>query len=310
MIILEGPDNTGKTTLARQLRDEHGYSLFKQDQHSTYEETIDVLAGDPALALSKVVFDRMTCFSEQVYAPVVRTDNGRFDRKQMHNMLLQLMSLRPILVHCYNVANDFDSRPQYPSSVQNGRIAMAYEQLVENTWMRLFPTLQYNWETPFNVSSLVQRDSGPPEWWAQMFRQRVAGVGFLSSPKYLILAESIGPRNTHQIPFEAGPSGVFMSELLHESGTNIADVFLTNYVKGTNSERENQLALRTELEQIKPNGVIILGSIAKRAIPIINATKLPWTHIVHPSYWLRSGKPKAEYVQLFKQAKATFDVFA
>jgi len=304
MIIVEGADSTGKTTLARKICNNYGYTYKKWDQSHTYQQTIDWLSaftGDPT-AIQDVVCDRFPLFSEEVYGPLLR-GRSKFSLKEQHNMYLLLQSMRPLIVLC-NVFNEagFSNRPQLPTLEQNTEALTLYQDSYKK-WEQFFAVVTYSMIHPFSLSSLVSRNSGPPLWWQNMFKRSCAGMGRLGSPRYFILAESIGPRNRHHIPFEAGPSGLFLSEVLEATETPLSQVFITNYVKGNFSEAENQVALRTELEQTKPGRVIVMGSIARRGIPLIKYLGFPYRHVVHPSYWLRTGKRKQDYFRLFSEAK-------
>ena len=303
MIILEGPDASGKSTLARRLEQQHGYTVVKWDQTHTYDQMIDWLA-DPQRGTDHVVCDRFPLFSEEIYGPILR-NRTKFTEKEQMNTLLLLQSLRPLMVLCTEVDEAaFSATPQLPTALENRVAALAY-QGARKGWEQFFPVFPYSFleSDRFNLDSLVRRDVGPPDWWRAMFEGRYAGMGRLGSPAYFLLAESIGPLNRHHIPFEAGPSGIFMTEILANTQTPLSQVFITNYVKGQLSEAENQIALRTELEQTKPSRVIVLGSPARRGIPLIKYLGFPYRTLVHPSYWLRSGKWKAEYYTLFNEAK-------
>ena len=70
-IIIEGPDNAGKSTLAKKLSDILGWEI----QHSggpcnSMDDVIERM--DRVKSSHKTIWDRVPCISEQIYGPILR----------------------------------------------------------------------------------------------------------------------------------------------------------------------------------------------------------------------------------------------
>lgn len=100
MIILEGPDGTGKTTLAERLAKEFN----RRVQHSggPPKDQSDIFARQEramqfALHNAPVVMDRVPAISERIYGPIIR---GK-DPFQGSDYLPKLMQAMPLpLIYC------------------------------------------------------------------------------------------------------------------------------------------------------------------------------------------------------------------
>ena len=98
-----------------------------------------------------------------------------------------------------------------------------------------------------------------------------AGYGYTGSqhPDYFLIAERIGPNNVNNLPFETGPTGHMLSDMLEKSATPLGKFAVTNMVKSYRrdprppNEQDEQL-LRTELEHLKPKVAVFMGSVAKQ----------------------------------------------
>lgn len=93
MIILEGADNSGKTTLAKQLA-ESGRSVYSAGPApKSKEEEIQCLEEQLARCRVKVLHDRVTAISQQVYA-------DRLFDSSLVSYLLRMRTDGAIVVYC------------------------------------------------------------------------------------------------------------------------------------------------------------------------------------------------------------------
>lgn len=121
MIILEGPDNAGKTTLGQKLARllccnvEHS---VRPDKNLTPEECLEFSAKQ--LEERPVILDRVFALSEFVYSTVLRS--GPQTGLKTPDLMRQLTEKEVILIYC---------RPGFGRIIcQNGRTQMA--GVVEN----------------------------------------------------------------------------------------------------------------------------------------------------------------------------------
>ncbi|GAI06502.1 unnamed protein product [marine sediment metagenome] len=91
MIIVLGPDSTGKTTLAQKL----GLPYYHFTKDSTYEDYLKPLC---ALEMTDAVLDRhIIC--EYPYYQIMKRKFG-FTQKQWHNIILLTLIQNPLFVLC------------------------------------------------------------------------------------------------------------------------------------------------------------------------------------------------------------------
>lgn len=96
MIIIEGMDNSGKTTLAKTLSSHFNYPLI----HSCgYCPNMLSWARTSLSTQRHKIYDRHPCISEKVYGPVLRADN-KFDSLEGVEILRRLIERRPLIIYC------------------------------------------------------------------------------------------------------------------------------------------------------------------------------------------------------------------
>jgi len=91
MIVLEGPDNSGKTTLADALRREFAFEKFTAGPApSTHDELVRCLHDQEGRIWQPCIHDRVTCISQQVYS----------GRDAMLDAFLRRMAGPAVIVYC------------------------------------------------------------------------------------------------------------------------------------------------------------------------------------------------------------------
>lgn len=100
IIILEGPDGSGKTTLANQIAEQTGYMLLHRSQPKTDEDKKRMM--DEYLQVIRTgkncIFDR-SWYSEMVYGPVMR-DASVISYPQMYDLERSLTKRGAIIIYC------------------------------------------------------------------------------------------------------------------------------------------------------------------------------------------------------------------
>ena len=100
IIIIEGPDGSGKTTLAEQLSRETGYPIVHRSQPKTDEEK-KLMMGQYLQDLKagrNVIWDRCW-YSEMCYGPVMR-DKSYITYPQMYELEEQLAKAGAMIIYC------------------------------------------------------------------------------------------------------------------------------------------------------------------------------------------------------------------
>lgn len=137
MIIVEGIDGSGKTTIADYLS-KKGYFIYHfsfDEKNSDIEEKYLNLLN---CETRNMVLDR--CFiSELVYGPVLR-NHCKLDKKQLENILKKYSEINPVILYLKANKDDILSRRKNDNE--------DYDMLSDN-----FDSLNNRYEKVFNVIS-------------------------------------------------------------------------------------------------------------------------------------------------------------
>ena len=100
IIILEGPDGSGKSMLAQKLAQQTGYMLMHRSQPKSEEDKARMMDEYKQVIKSgkNVIFDRCW-YSEMVYGPVMR-DTSVISHTQMFELERMMMRNGAIVIHC------------------------------------------------------------------------------------------------------------------------------------------------------------------------------------------------------------------
>lgn len=302
MIILEGPDNSGKSVLAEAIHVLTGDGYAKSIQSTTYNDYLHILTKP----LHSIVFDR-NFWSDLPYSHIVRKERSQFTLKEFHNLHWFTLAHNPVVVLCNEKAR-WDDGP-VPENMFRPLLG-EYGSLFR---MLDLPFMYYRWTQDVGTAPaakhlvakhlvrLETENRVDNEWWAKMKKRGYMGIGSMH-PEVLYIAEELSPNNVNRLPFEAGPSGRYLSELMDNAEIPIGKVFLTNWKKTGDNARDTKL-LRRELRHLKPDRVVILGAVAKVAVPILEEKEIPWVGIEHPSSIVRfHPERKQRYLELWRNA--------
>ena len=100
IIILEGPDGSGKTTLAEQLAKQTKYLILHRTQPKTDEEKARMMSEYLQVIRTgkNMIFDRCW-YSEMVYGPIMR-DASVISYPEMYELERQLSKTGALLIYC------------------------------------------------------------------------------------------------------------------------------------------------------------------------------------------------------------------
>lgn len=100
ILIIEGPDGSGKTTLANQLSRQTGYPIIHRSQPKTEEEK-KLMMGEyiqTIKANKNAIFDRCW-YSEMVYGPVMR-DASVLSYPEMYELERLAAKAGAMIIYC------------------------------------------------------------------------------------------------------------------------------------------------------------------------------------------------------------------
>jgi len=290
MIIIEGPDHTGKTKLAKGLSEQFfiPYSHFTKD--STYKDYLTPLCN---LSLRYGVTDRWV-FSEHPYSTIMERKFA-FSIKEWHNLILLTLAHNPLTILCTHKPSPEDySKDQYLPYDKWDYCLDLYRQFFDTHHMRY---IEYDYSEQISGKALYilgQKYADQIAWWVPMWK---SGHGFIGShdPEYLLVAERIGPNNMNDLPFETGPTGRMLSDMLEQTGTPLGKFAVTNMVKSFRRDprppNDNDATLlTTELLHLKPKVVVFMGSVAKQyGVRVAKDLKIQAVGMTHFGYYSHRG---------------------
>src|SRR5690349_733275 len=134
MIVLEGPDGAGKTSLAEKLSKDLGIPIAPKVVASDMTPLTDLARWtelNVSRGFQRVIFDRHRIISEPIYGPAtkVRQNPNFCDPGWVAEMTNRFYSADPIIIYCLPSLNDVRNNvnnPNTDNSAIRGRITAVY----------------------------------------------------------------------------------------------------------------------------------------------------------------------------------------
>ena len=285
MIIILGPDHSGKSTLAREI----GSPYYHFNKDSSYADYLEPLCK---LELFDAVLDRHA-ICEYPYSQVMAR-KFRFSVREWHNLLFLTLIQNPVIILCTHKPRLVEyAADQYLPYEKWDECLRLYRYFLSSHHI---PSIEYNYATEgiHNVFlSIEQKWKSEVDWWKPMW---TAGYGCVGSshPGVLLGAERLGPNNMNNLPFETGPTGRMLADLLMQTGTPLGIFAVTNLVKSYRRDTRQPIyqdfdLLREELLYLKPKKVVFMGSVAKHGIKVAEELGIEHIEIAHFGYYSHRG---------------------
>jgi len=283
MIIILGPDHTGKTRLAEKL----GLPYYHFDKSSNYTDYLKPLVN---LDLFNAVLDRHA-ICEYPYS-LCMGRGFKFSYKEWHNIMLLTLIQNPLVVLCTHKPTRAEyGSDQYLPYDKWDQCLQLYRVFLST---HLIPCAEYDYSICTQASIdcfliLEKKWREKMAWWAEMWAGGFGCVGSVA-PKVLLVAERIGPNNINNLPFETGPTGQMLTDMLVDTKTPLNKVAITNMVKSFRRDTrppndEDLVLLRYEIEGLRPEKVVFMGSVAKYGLRLTKEMGIPSESIVHLGYF-------------------------
>lgn len=284
MIILEGPDCSGKSSLARAVFDEHPYKhhgLYDEKQDPMYQTIDETYHGVNDL------WDRLH-IGEQVYGPIYRGVDrlGAAGRRMLERFLL---SRQAVLVKCIppwqNVFLRFEER-QAEEMFNEEKYPQWQSQLHEQ-WLQFqtakswLPTVWWNYVTddPVQLRTLAYQlmpgyNYGP-------------GAGEFRQGNILIVGEKISDKDEYQQVKRVGPfimrggCSEWLAEQMDEVGVPEQGLYWINAL----DNHERPTPAYPWIDDLQPRLVVALGGVAKMWCQVNQLKNIE--HFPHPQWWKR-----------------------
>ncbi len=258
-----------------------GLKLYHHTYESGYKDYLGPLCK---LEYKDAVLDR-AFFCEFPYS-ICMNRPFMFTQKQWHNLVTMTLIQKPLIILCTHkpFEHDYNKEQYLPYGLWDKCLRLYREFL--NT--HHIAHIEYDYMQHDDVGhyiKLANMFSAKMNWWRD---QWTAGYGCAGSatPKFLLVAERIGPNNMNNIPFETGPTGHMLSSMLQRTGTPFGVLAITNMVKSFRrdtrvvNDKDIEL-LREEITQLQPKKVIFMGTPAKRGIPLARELGCEAATMVH-----------------------------
>lgn len=152
MVIVEGMDNAGKTTLVQRLSaDLKLLVLNNRRRPQNKEEILDyVKLIRPLAAHFPVILDRYAPISEPIYGPICRSTR-LLNPSDIEQLIATTVSMNTLVVYCRPTVETIllfkDDIPQMDGVIQHGpALIEAYDTAMEFLGNQL-PVVGYNWQS-------------------------------------------------------------------------------------------------------------------------------------------------------------------
>lgn len=271
MIIIEGPDGAGKTTLAKAIFKHYDKRHYGKDDEDKFGQYLRDIVGSPLRSLR----DRMH-YSEQAYGPVMRgVDILRPFHRMFDRVLLSRGGVLVLVLPPFEVCRENWAARLGDEYVQDEeKLAAIYSKYKYHLSSHL-PTLIYDWTlqaTPSNVEEMA-RQIAPP-------MNQGPGVGHFSERSILLIGERVSSERQLDCPFVLDSGcAPWLSMKLDEGRIWESNLYWANAERSNGDEEDPRY-----IDKLKPRTIIALGGKA-RAYCVKHG--LEHEFFPHPQYWKR-----------------------
>jgi len=273
MVILIGPDHSGKSTLADEISKVNEGLVVHTTYKTQYKQFLNVLLSNTD---SDLILDRCA-ICEYAYHKLMGRP-FKFTLREWHNLMHLMIARNPLIILSTHIPDETEyDKDQYlpyelvPSCLERYQKFLNKEKIFY---------VEYDYVTDYshNIAKIIAETSKSLEedikWWWDFVNRGNFATGRLIRPEILIVAERIGPNNVNMLPFETGPTGAMMADMIKSLQVPLGHIAITNYVKADRkdprppNDMDNEL-LEIELKNIEPKRVLLMGAVAKKARKVV-----------------------------------------
>lgn len=301
IVIVEGENKTGKTTLCNYLTDKYQfkYLKFSQPEIDPYIEYMEALQLVQDSYKVNWVFDRF-CLGEPVYGEIYRGVSS-LTEAQVRNIQLKAMSLNALVIYCYdtvaNLTRRFkDDKEDFADISKIQATLSLFEKQLEKTFI---PTIRHQMMTSCDLlkndvdHSALKFLIDDSQKHFNIFR---TGVGNLSSPAIVFIGDkhndNVMPQyKRYYQPFDFGSSSRSLFDALSKANVTLDKVAIFN---------SDSVELKLYLSTLKPYvTVVALGLKAAETLTTLKVDK--FYQLPHPQYENGFHCHISEFIPLLKR---------
>ncbi len=305
MIIFEGVDKAGKTTLINELS-RHFFDMpIRKFVIPEGDPTYDYIEEMRRIRAPRL-YDRFL-FGELPYSTVKRPHARYVYNFELTMMELMLNTLPHLVVYCKPGWDVVASRflAEGDSYIKNltelRQLYEIYKAMFRNSACNVIEYPHNSVPTILEIARRSVIDDAP---WRQYLHWKdygMPGIGSINAPQYMFIGERYNHNAKHQVTFWS-KSGQYLLNCIGRAGIKLTDCHFTNAI----SEDIRQITLE-QIRMVAPKKIICLGDVAWSAVQpykdILEDDGYVVTKIFHPSYWSRfRSRDEAGYIEGVKLA--------
>lgn len=146
IVIIEGLDNSGKSTLCRHYHENVNLTIVKPIPRKSPEEALIQTIQLLSIPVD-VVFDRINLISEAVYGPTIRST--KFPEELFEVGIQALIDVHATIVHCCADPEPWGDRAQMDGVINNWiRLNERYFIVMEILRQAGIPVKSHDWKNP------------------------------------------------------------------------------------------------------------------------------------------------------------------
>lgn len=302
IIILEGIDKTGKTTLANLISKRYGFEIVKcsQPKGDPYIEYMTKLHQAEG---KNVVFDRFY-LGELAYGPVFR-GKTQLSSEQCRNIELKAMSQGCIVIYCYDIPSKISERfksdgETFAKDEHIQRLMELYSRsMLETNLPVIYHQMKTDHDMTKNLKMIIDelKDITP----THVIKK---AVGNQLNPKLILIGDKRNNNLDNKIlnryksvsqVFDFGKSSTYLFNELKLAKFEIKDVMLVNQV----DLKKDDIDFLSNLER-KSAFILSLGKNAKNKLKKLSSS-LVFFPINHPQYEVRFRPRSHKLSNIFKE---------
>jgi thymidylate kinase len=299
MIIIEGPDGAGKTTLVQYIKAKNGHAVVKPYYPKKNQLSYYLHSG----ALYKGYFLERYYLSEVVY-PRFKLNREPMEDWKQHQIEASLLHYAPVIFYLRpdreTIIKNINTRgDDYISEDEVDRMLVEYDAAIERSHI---PIVRYDY-TKDDVEAKLQEAIDihvENNESAEYMHQWLSSGNTLYEEGIMFVGEDPSDKSVGEGFIRAFMSDKGSSAFLHQSLTKAGVYenempYFTNWGKGFDNDEDKLDALKQEIDMVKPRVVICLGKEIRD-----KAQQEVW--IEHPSYVKRfHSKDHEWYINKIKE---------